>query len=78
MATREIGRAAEVDLSAMSNNRLIDEYEAAGRLGIAVATLRRWRWARQGPAWVKVGAAVRYAPEDLSAFITAGRQSPSS
>jgi len=56
---------------------LVDEREAAMRLGLSVKTLRRWRWSRRGPAWVKVGAAVRYAPEDLSAFITAGRQVPS-
>jgi predicted DNA-binding transcriptional regulator AlpA len=77
MATAETGRAAEVVHSAPSDNRLIDEHEAASRLGIAVATLRRWRWARRGPPWVKVGAAVRYAPSDLGCFIEAGRQDPS-
>jgi hypothetical protein len=61
----------------VTNGVLIDEHEAATRLGLSVKTLRRWRWSRRGPAWVKVGAAVRYAPEDLSAFITAGRQAPS-
>lgn len=51
--------------------------EAAARLGLKVATLRRWRWARRGPPWIKVGAAVRYAPVDLEHFIESGRASPS-
>ena len=56
---------------------LIDEHAAAKRLGLSVKTLRRWRWARRGPPWVKIGSAVRYAPEDLSTYIIAGRQAPS-
>jgi hypothetical protein len=57
-------------------DRLVDEHEAAARLGLTVATLRRWRWARRGIHWVKVGAAVRYVPSDITAFIEAGRQHP--
>jgi hypothetical protein len=53
---------------------LIDEHEAATRLGLSVKTLRRWRWLRRGPPWVKIGAAVRYAPVDLVTFIDANRQ----
>jgi hypothetical protein len=55
---------------------LIDEHNAALCLGLSVKTLRRWRWARRGPIWIKIGTAVRYAPADLAAFIAAGRQSP--
>jgi predicted DNA-binding transcriptional regulator AlpA len=57
-----------------TQSRLVDEHEAAARLGLSVKTLRRWRWAKRGPAWSKIGAAVRYAPADLAAFIAAGRQ----
>jgi hypothetical protein len=53
---------------------LINEHEAAIRLGLSVKTLRRWRWLRRGPPWVKIGNAVRYVPHDLAAFIDAGRQ----
>jgi predicted DNA-binding transcriptional regulator AlpA len=74
MATADAGRAAGIDSGANCTERLIDEHEAAARLGLMVATLRRWRWARRGPRWVKVGAAVRYSPADLAAFIEAGRQ----
>ncbi len=78
MVNTEAGRAASDLHGANSNNRLVDEHEAAARLGLTVATLRRWRWARRGPQWVKVGAAVRYAPSDIVAFIEAGRQIPNS
>ena len=75
MATPEDGRTTGVTLGA-NPNHLFNEHEAAARLGLTVATLRRWRWARQGPAWVKIGAAVRYSPTDLTAFIEAGRHQP--
>jgi len=38
-------------------------------LGISIASLRRWRLLRKGPKYVKVGAAVRYLPVDLTAWI---------
>jgi hypothetical protein len=58
--------------------KLVNEYEAASQLGLSVKTLRRWRWARRGPPWTKIGTAVRYSPTDLAAFIEAGRQQPNS
>ena len=53
---------------------LMNEHEAAARMGLKVATLRRWRWAGCGPNFIKLGNAVRYAPGDLAAFIDAGRR----
>ena len=57
-----------------SCDRLLDEHETAERLGLSVKTLRRWRWLKRGLPWVRVGAAVRYAPKDITAFIEANRQ----
>ncbi len=54
------------------------EHEAAARLGLKVATLRRWRWSGRGPPFIKIGAAVRYDPDDVEAFIEAGRRSSTS
>jgi predicted DNA-binding transcriptional regulator AlpA len=51
---------------------LINEHEAARRLGLKVSTLRRWRWSGQGPRHIKLGSAVRYAPSALTDFIAAG------
>lgn len=77
MTTADAGRTAGIVFGANPDNRLFDEHEAAARLGLTVATLRRWRWARRGPAWVKVGgSAVRYSAADLAVFIEAGRQQP--
>ena len=57
---------------------LVNEAEAAHLLSLSVKTLRRWRWAGKGPRFLKLGAAVRYDPADLSAFIEAGRRSSTS
>lgn len=59
-----------------SNSRpvLIDEREAAERLGLSVKTLRRWRWAGRPPAFLKIGGAVRYDPQVLAAFVEASRR----
>ncbi|MFP5433653.1 helix-turn-helix domain-containing protein [Sphingobium sp. ba1] len=46
----------------------VNEREAATRLGLAPATLSRWRWAGKGPASRKFGGAVRYAVSDLDRF----------
>jgi len=53
---------------------LINECEAARILGLSVKTLRRWRWAGKPPCFLKIGAAVRYDPAVLSAFIETARR----
>lgn len=71
MATKEaIGREGP--------EGLINEHEAARRLGLKVSTLRRWRWEGRGPTFYRIGAAVRYDPRDLAAFIEAGRRASTS
>jgi predicted DNA-binding transcriptional regulator AlpA len=53
----------------MSEKALLDEKQLASALNISVASARRWRLLRQGPRYVKIGAAVRYKPEDVSAWL---------
>ncbi len=53
---------------------LVNEHEAARILGLSVKTLRRWRWAGRPPGFLKIGAAVRYDPTELAAFIEAVRR----
>ncbi len=48
---------------------LLDEKEAARRLGLSVATMRRRRLLRQPPVWVKLGGRVLYRQQDLDAYI---------
>jgi predicted DNA-binding transcriptional regulator AlpA len=48
---------------------LVNEFDVARITGMSVATVRRWRLFRQGPKYLKIGAAVRYKPEDISAWL---------
>jgi excisionase family DNA binding protein len=51
----------------MSN--LMTEEEVSKRLNVSLASLRRWRLLRKGPAFVKLGSLVRYKPEDLDSWL---------
>lgn len=58
---------------------LVNEIEAARILDLSPLTLRRWRWAgKPNLPFHKIGAAVRYDPADLTAFIEAGRRNSTS
>ena len=48
---------------------LINEHDVARITGLSVASVRRWRLLRQGPKYLKIGAAVRYRPEDVSVWL---------
>jgi len=58
---------------------LLNEHAVANLLDISVASIRRWRLLRQGPKFIKIGASVRYRPEDVAAWLesrpTGGTQS---
>jgi predicted DNA-binding transcriptional regulator AlpA len=59
-------------LSSLETDHLLHEAEVAKILSIKVSTLRRWRWAGEGPKFIKIGAAVRYDPQALKDYL-AGR-----
>ncbi len=48
---------------------LLNEHDVAHITGLSVASVRRWRLLRQGPKYLKIGAAVRYRVEDISAWL---------
>ena len=48
---------------------LLNEHDVARITGLSVASVRRWRLLRQGPKYLKIGAAVRYRPEDVAAWL---------
>jgi len=48
---------------------LLNEHDVARITGLSVASVRRWRLFRQGPKYLKIGAAVRYRPEAISEFL---------
>ena len=47
----------------------LTEHDVARITGLSVATIRRWRLFKQGPRYVKIGAAVRYRPEDIRIWL---------
>jgi hypothetical protein len=56
--------------------KLISTKEAAEMLGTTEGTLKSWRSRGMGPAWVKLGSAVRYDVELLD-FIKRNTRVPS-
>ena len=48
---------------------LLNEHDVARITSLSVASVRRWRLLRQGPKYLKIGTAVRYKPEDVSAWL---------
>ena len=54
----------------------LTEAEAAVRLGLKVATLRAWRHQGRGPAFVRLGRAVRYLATDIDDFLAENRHRP--
>ena len=65
-------------LPSLETDHLLHEAEVANILSVKVSTLRRWRWAGQGPVFRKIGAAVRYDATDLKDFIEAARRNSTS
>lgn len=48
---------------------LLNEHDIARITGLSVASVRRWRLLKQGPKYIKIGSAVRYNTDDLSAWL---------
>lgn len=56
---------------------LVPQDEAAAYIARPARTLEQWRHRGEGPAYVKVGRAVRYSRRDLDAWLAANRIDPS-
>jgi predicted DNA-binding transcriptional regulator AlpA len=59
-----------------ASDQPLTELEAAARLGLKVATLRAWRCQGRGPAYVRLGRAVRYLLADIEEFLNSNRHAP--
>ena len=53
---------------------VLDPVAAASYLGIAKQTLARWRCEGGGPAFLKLGARIRYERADLDFWLDARRR----
>lgn len=51
--------------------RYLNERQLCGQLGIAAVTARKWRARGEGPPFAKLGRLVRYAREDVEAWLRA-------
>ncbi len=49
--------------------RYLDEKQVSQLMGLALPTLRNWRFLRKGPSYVKLDRAVRYALSDVIAYL---------
>ena len=56
------------------DNRYLTTPEAAERLGLSRHTLNVWRRLRRGPAFVRLGRAVRYSTADLATWARENRE----
>ena len=46
----------------------LNQSDLASRWRISPRTLERWRWVKQGPAFLKIGNHVVYRIEDIEAY----------
>jgi predicted site-specific integrase-resolvase len=53
-----------------------NDKEAAKLLGLAVQTLRNWRFLGKGPAYVKLGRRITYRLQDLETYLEQNRIDP--
>lgn len=56
--------------------RFMSVDDVINELPIAKATLAKWRWNGNGPAFVKLGARVMYRRDDLEAWIASNTRAP--
>ena len=48
---------------------LLNDRDVARITGMSLASVRRWRLHRQGPKYLKINSAVRYRPQDITAWL---------
>jgi hypothetical protein len=58
------------------NVKYLNDIEAAKIADLSPQTLRNWRQQGRGPAYVKLGRAVRYSLNDLISWLEGRRVSP--
>lgn len=59
-----------MEATATAADRLLSTKEFAARVGVTEATARYWRWAGEGPRWMKLGKKiVKYRESDIAAWL---------
>lgn len=62
--------------SANRQARKLKTEDVARELEVSPATLRQWRSRGTGPAFLRLGRAIRYDPRDVKAFAAQQRVEP--
>lgn len=65
----QLERSSHKSSEAAHAEALLHECDAANFLRVSVRTLQAWRVRGGGPRFCKIGRAVRYRREDLSAWV---------
>ena len=60
----------------MQEREYLTEREGARYLNKSLSTMRRWRWLRIGPPWIKNGQSIEYLKTDLHAYRIGNRIVP--
>jgi hypothetical protein len=66
----------EISNSVGAKVRYLNDVEAAKIADLSPQTLRNWRLQGRGPAYVKLGRAVRYSLNDLISWLEGRRVNP--
>jgi predicted DNA-binding transcriptional regulator AlpA len=53
----------------VQSQSLLTEQALAKHIQVSLAALRRWRIEGRGPKYLKLGALVRYRPEDVARWL---------
>lgn len=64
-------------MHANSPEPLLVEVQAAKLLNVSIRTLQAWRCRGMGPAFIRVGRAIRYRHSDLISWLQSNRVTPS-
>ncbi len=59
----------------MDHRKYLKPASAAEKIGVTPGTLANWRWKAIGPPYYAIGGMIRYADDELDAWVAAGRQS---
>jgi hypothetical protein len=66
-------KTEEVQMEKVKNEEYVNDIDAAKFLKLCPQTMRNWRVQSKGPAYIKAGRCIRYAIEDLRAFMNGNR-----
>ncbi len=69
-------RSANNSTVLKSTDGLVSDYQVATRCGVSRRTVQTWRQRAVGPAYHRVGRAVRYKIKDVEVWLKSRRVSP--